>query len=212
MDIRKDLLVREDAWLLRAPGNPRARLDALSKIRAPGLSNPSKPTEKEPTSAKNWKILMRRNSGAPGLCRDKAEASSLGRSFRARESSQQFPYFSEKTSPHLAYRASTNPAKFAPSFGPTVSHWFCPSRPYCGMNSAHSWHTVLVRKHVSRSNGMRCFTSDSVDEHPSMAPRPSRQSQNPPFQESSAIPTLPWPSKSFVGLPTQIANDKGRSH
>jgi len=42
---------------------------------------------------------------------------------------------------------------------PTVSRWFCPSRPYCGMNSAHSWHTVLVREHVSRTNGMRCFTS-----------------------------------------------------
>jgi hypothetical protein len=52
-------------WLLRAPGNLRARLGALLKIRAPDLSNPSKPTEKELTSAKNWKILMRRNSDRP---------------------------------------------------------------------------------------------------------------------------------------------------
>jgi AraC-like DNA-binding protein len=36
-----------------------AALGALLKIRAPDLSNPSKPTEKELTSAKNWKILMR---------------------------------------------------------------------------------------------------------------------------------------------------------
>jgi hypothetical protein len=35
------------------------------KIRAPDLSNPSKPTEKELISAKNWKILMRRNSDRP---------------------------------------------------------------------------------------------------------------------------------------------------
>ena len=35
----------------------------------------------------------------------------------------------------------------------------------------------------------------SVEEHTSMAPRPHRQSQNPPLQESSAIPALPWPSK-----------------
>ena len=35
----------------------------------------------------------------------------------------------------------------------------------------------------------------SVEEHSSMAPRPHRQSQNPPLQESSAIPALPWPSK-----------------
>jgi hypothetical protein len=35
----------------------------------------------------------------------------------------------------------------------------------------------------------------SVEEHTSMAPRPRRQSQNPPLQKSSAIPALPWPSK-----------------
>jgi hypothetical protein len=52
-------------WLLRAPGNLRARHGALLKIRAPDLSNPSKPTEKELISAKNWKILMRRNSDRP---------------------------------------------------------------------------------------------------------------------------------------------------
>jgi hypothetical protein len=34
----------------------------------------------------------------------------------------------------------------------------------------------------------------SVEEHTSMAPRPRRQSQNPPLQRSSAIPALPWPS------------------
>jgi hypothetical protein len=36
----------------------------------------------------------------------------------------------------------------------------------------------------------------SSEEHTSMAPRPRRQSQNPPLQKSSAIPALPWPSKS----------------
>jgi len=35
----------------------------------------------------------------------------------------------------------------------------------------------------------------SSEEHTSMAPRPHRQSQNPPLQESSAIPAVPWPSK-----------------
>ena len=35
----------------------------------------------------------------------------------------------------------------------------------------------------------------SVEEHTSMAPRPRRQSQNPPLQKSSAVPALPWPSK-----------------
>jgi hypothetical protein len=35
----------------------------------------------------------------------------------------------------------------------------------------------------------------SVEEHPSMAPRPRRQSQNPPLQKSSVIPALPWLSK-----------------
>src|ERR1700730_1108643 len=35
----------------------------------------------------------------------------------------------------------------------------------------------------------------SVEEHTSMVPRHSRQSQNPPLQKSSAIPALPWPSK-----------------
>src|SRR5260370_8301212 len=35
----------------------------------------------------------------------------------------------------------------------------------------------------------------SVEEHTSMAPRPRRQSQNPPLQRCFAIPALPWPSK-----------------
>ena len=61
-------------WLLRAPGNLRARLGALLKIRAPDLSNPSKPTEKELTSAKNWKDSDAAKQRSPGLCRDKAEA------------------------------------------------------------------------------------------------------------------------------------------
>jgi hypothetical protein len=59
---------------LRAPGNLRARLGALLKIRAPDLSNPSKPTEKELTSAKNWKDSDAAKQRSPGLCRDKAEA------------------------------------------------------------------------------------------------------------------------------------------
>ena len=61
-------------WLLRAPGNLRARLGALLKIRAPDLSNPSKPTEKELISAKNWKDSDAAKQRSPGLCRDKAEA------------------------------------------------------------------------------------------------------------------------------------------
>jgi len=51
-----------------------ARLGALLKIRAPDLSNPSKPTEKELTSAKNWKDSDAAKQRSPGLCRDKAEA------------------------------------------------------------------------------------------------------------------------------------------
>jgi hypothetical protein len=35
----------------------------------------------------------------------------------------------------------------------------------------------------------------SVEEHTSMAPRPRRQSQNPPLQKSSAVPALPRSSK-----------------
>jgi len=61
-------------WLLRAPGNLRARRGALLKIRAPDLSNPSKPTEKELTSPKNWKDSDAAKQRSPGLCRDKAEA------------------------------------------------------------------------------------------------------------------------------------------
>src|SRR5580700_9233516 len=71
---------------------------------------------------------------SPGLCRDKAEASSLGRSFRARESSQQFPYFSEKASPHFGLQGFDKPCKVRCFWGPTVSRWFWPSCPYCGMN------------------------------------------------------------------------------
>jgi AraC-like DNA-binding protein len=82
MDIRKDLLGREEIaessdlrplplssrvsdclatpLALASPWKSKgAALGALLKIRAPDLSNPSKPTEKELTSAKNWKILMR---------------------------------------------------------------------------------------------------------------------------------------------------------
>src|SRR5205807_7108543 len=43
-------------------GYTKGLVSALLKIRAPHLSNPSKPTEKELIGAKNWKILMRRNS------------------------------------------------------------------------------------------------------------------------------------------------------
>ena len=59
-------------WLLRAPGDLRARLGALLKIRAPDLSNPSKPIEKELISAKNWKDSDAAKRRSPGLCRAKA--------------------------------------------------------------------------------------------------------------------------------------------
>jgi hypothetical protein len=48
---------------------------------------------------------------------------------------------------------------------------------------------------VSRSQMRGTWGTISLEEHTSMAPRPHRQSQNPPLQESSAIPALPWPSK-----------------
>ena len=51
-----------------------AALGALLKIRAPDLSNPSKPTEKELTTAKNWKDSDAAKQRSPGLCRNKAEA------------------------------------------------------------------------------------------------------------------------------------------
>jgi hypothetical protein len=79
-DLRTTLLVRKSVTvlphrcLLLAPGNLRARLGALLKIRVPDLSNPSKPTEKELTSAKNWKDSDSAKQRSPGLCRDKAEA------------------------------------------------------------------------------------------------------------------------------------------
>ncbi len=87
MGIRKDLLVTEEIAESSGPkGDPlssrvsdclttplalacswksKGAHGALLKIRAPDLSNPSKPTEKELISAKNWKILMRRNSDRP---------------------------------------------------------------------------------------------------------------------------------------------------
>ena len=87
MGIRKDLSVTEEIAESSGPkGDPlssrvsdclatplalacswksKGAYGALLKIRAPDLSNPSKPTEKELISAKNWKILMRRNSDRP---------------------------------------------------------------------------------------------------------------------------------------------------
>ena len=58
--------------LLRVPGNLRARLGALLKIRAPDLSHPSKPTEKELIKELEDSDAAKQRS--PGLCRDKAEA------------------------------------------------------------------------------------------------------------------------------------------
>jgi hypothetical protein len=49
-------------------------LGALLKIRAPDLSNPSKPPKKELTSAKNRKYSDAAKQRSPGLGRDKAEA------------------------------------------------------------------------------------------------------------------------------------------
>jgi hypothetical protein len=131
----------------------------IVKDKGSGLIKPIETHRKRTDQCKESEDSDAAKQRSPSLCRDKAEASSLGRSFRARESSQQFPYFSEKTSPHLAYRASTNPAKFAASCGPTVSRWFCPSRPYCGMNSAHVGTPCSFVNMLRRSNGMRCFTS-----------------------------------------------------
>jgi hypothetical protein len=68
-------------------------------------------------------------------------------------------FFLDTSGLHLAHRLAGKAHVYVRVDSPTVSRWFCPSHPYCGMNSAHSWHTVLVREHVSRSNGMRCFTS-----------------------------------------------------
>lgn len=75
-------------WLLRAPGNPRARLGALLKIRAPDLSNPSKPNEKELTSAKKWKDSNAAKQRSPGLCRDKAEAYLKGKDAESEEAQE----------------------------------------------------------------------------------------------------------------------------
>jgi hypothetical protein len=52
----------------------KGALGALLRIRAQDLSNPSKPTEKELISAKNWKDSDAAKQRSPGLCRDKAEA------------------------------------------------------------------------------------------------------------------------------------------
>ena len=49
----------------------KGALGALLKIRAPDLSNPSKPTGKELISAKNWKDS---DAAKQRWCRDKAEA------------------------------------------------------------------------------------------------------------------------------------------
>ena len=95
MGIRKDLLVAEDiaessgpqgdslssrvsdclaTRALASSWKSKGALGALLKIRAPDFSNPSKTTEKELISAKNWKILMRRNSDRPACVATKAEA------------------------------------------------------------------------------------------------------------------------------------------
>ena len=52
----------------------KGALGALLRIRAQDLSNPSKPTEKELISAKNWKDSDAAKQRSPCLCRDKAEA------------------------------------------------------------------------------------------------------------------------------------------
>jgi hypothetical protein len=45
----------------------------IVKDKAPDLSSPSKPTEKELTTAKNWEDSDAAKQRSPGLCRDKAE-------------------------------------------------------------------------------------------------------------------------------------------
>jgi len=47
----------------------------------------------------------------------------------------------------------------------------------------------------------------SVEELTSMAPRPRRQSQNPPLQKSSVIPALPWPSDTTFEIFTRVGPD-----
>jgi hypothetical protein len=48
---------------------------------------------------------------------------------------------------------------------------------------------------------------NSVEEHTSMAPRPHRQSQNPPLQKSSAIPVLTVAFKTTFEVFTRVGPD-----
>jgi hypothetical protein len=68
----------------------------IVKDKGSGLIKPIETHGKRTDQRKELEDSDAAKERLPGLCRDKAEASSLGRSFRARESSQQFPYFSEK--------------------------------------------------------------------------------------------------------------------
>jgi hypothetical protein len=131
----------------------------IVKDKGSGLIKPIETHRKRTDRCKELEDSDVAKERSPGQSRDKAEDSSLGRSFRARESSQQLPYFLRRPAHIWPIGLRQTLQSSLPLCFSTVSCWFCPSRPYCGMSSARSWHTVLVREHVSRSNGMRCFTS-----------------------------------------------------
>jgi hypothetical protein len=65
----------------------------IVKDKGSGLIKPIETHRKRTDQCKESEDSDAAKQRSPSLCRDKAEASSLGRSFRARESSQQFPYF-----------------------------------------------------------------------------------------------------------------------
>jgi len=54
------------------------------------------------------------------------------------------------------------------------------------------------RTKLSNGHVTRLLTHDT---------RPRRQSQNPPLQKSSAIPALPWPSKTTFEVFTRASPD-----
>jgi hypothetical protein len=64
----------------------------IVKDKGSGLNKPIETHRKRTDQCKELEDSDAAKQRSPSLCRDKTEASSLGRSFRAREFSQQFPF------------------------------------------------------------------------------------------------------------------------
>jgi len=122
--------------LLRAPGNLRARLGALLKIR---LIKPIETHRKRTDQCKYLEDSDTAKQRSPGLCRAKAEAWSLGRSFRARESSRSLLTFLRRPA-HIwpTGLRQTLQSSLLPAVRQSVERG-----PWQPANLAHRRHTIL---------------------------------------------------------------------